>query len=104
LTAGTENDLAGRFNAAGSPPGNGAARGIICPGGQFQPAANKDGPGKNLSIVMAKQKARVQGAQIPRNEAYIRYAAVTKNAAQVSADSDAAVGEFLRHIKKKMDM
>ena len=33
--------------------------------------------------------------RILRNEAYIRYAAVTKNAAQVSVDSDEVVGEFL---------
>lgn len=31
------------------------------------------------------------------NAAYIRYAAVTKDAEQVIVDSDAAVGEFLRH-------
>jgi hypothetical protein len=38
----------------------------------------------------------MQGAQILRNEAYTLYAAVTKGAEQVSVDSDAAVGEFLR--------
>jgi hypothetical protein len=55
-----------------------------------------DGPAKSHQKRWLSKKPQMQGAQILRNEAYIRYAAVTKDTAQVSVDSDAAVGEFLR--------
>jgi hypothetical protein len=60
----------------------------------FAGSTTLDGSAKMHQGRWLCKKPQRQGAQNLRNEAYTRYAAVAKDAAQVSVDSDAAVGEF----------